>query len=145
MVRRFRKAWSSLSFDERAHALHLPAHLAAARQAERLRTILTEFEFLQTKVEQAEPEELIRDYELADSEGLEVVQAALRLAAHALHLDPFLLPAQLLGLLRSADGSEVRSLLDQAGEAAFPWLCPLTSSLGAPGQPLLRTLRGHFY
>jgi WD40 repeat protein len=92
------------------------------------------------------PEELTQDYDLSDDPGLKLVQSALQLSAHVLREDPIQLPSQLFARLAGLSFPTVQALLAAARRTDLSsWLCPLWASLTGPSQPLLRTLRGHFY
>jgi hypothetical protein len=62
---------------------HLPTHLAAAGRDGDLRTLLLNFNWLQTKLEATDPNALIADYDyLPEDKDLQLVQSAIRLSAH---------------------------------------------------------------
>ncbi|HUX76475.1 MAG TPA: hypothetical protein VMY40_07555 [Anaerolineae bacterium] len=124
---------------------YLPAHLAGAAQAEPLRALLLDFDWLQAKLAAVDVSALLADYDLLpDDPPLCLVRDALRLSAHVLARDRTQLAGQLLGRLLGFDGAGVRTLLEGAkGWHAAPWLRPLAPTLTPPGGPLLRTLTGH--
>jgi WD40 repeat protein len=143
-------AWSA----GRARPLgELPFHLAHSGQWSALRDVLTEYPFLHAKVTALGPQALVDDFVLAldaprafpdgTAAGLRLLQAALRLSAHALERDPAQLPGQLLGRLQGSRGGDVRRVLiaAQAWRGAA-WLRPRNACLSSPGGSLLRVLVG---
>jgi WD40 repeat protein len=124
---------------------HLPTHFAQAGRYDDLRTLLLNFNWLQTKLEATDPNALIADYDyLAGDEDLRVIQSALQLSAHVLARDPRQLAGQLIGRLLGNKTPSTQVLLKQAAEGkVWPWLQPLTPSLTAPEGSLIRTLEGH--
>jgi WD40 repeat protein len=123
-------------------------HLAQAgdpEQAQRLRRLLLDFNWLQSKLNATDATALVADYTaLADDESLRLVQDCLTLSAHIINQDKQQLAGQLLGRLQSFTLPDIQGLLEQARQwdEAY-WLCPLSRSLIPPGGPLLRTLWGH--
>ncbi|MGH7506698.1 MAG: WD40 repeat domain-containing protein, partial [Longimicrobiales bacterium] len=135
---------AAMAPEDRLYALRtLPAHLAGAGRDDRLRRVLTNLGFLGAKLETVGPEPLIADYGLIAGEplGLDLVQAAIRLAAHVLRADPRLLYGQLAARLDGIGAAAVTDLLGAA--PGTPWLRPATRSLVLASAPLLRTLTGH--
>jgi WD40 repeat protein len=124
---------------------HLPTHLAEVGRDDDLRILLLNFNWLQVKLEATDPNSLIADYDfLVDEEEFRLIQSAIRLSAHVLVRDSRQLAGQLIGRLLGHKTINIQALLEQAaGEKAWPWLRPLTSSLTAPGGPLIQTLEGH--
>jgi WD40 repeat protein len=124
---------------------YLPTHLSEAGQAEALRELLLDFEWLQAKLDATDFTTLITDYELLlDDADLCLVQETLQLSGHVLTHDKAQLAGQLLGRLLSYGMSTFEGLLGQAKcWKTTPWLRPLTATLTTPGGPLLQTLIGH--
>jgi WD40 repeat protein len=128
---------------------HLPAHLARADRIEDLCEMLTDFEYLYTKVATLGPQLLIEDFEEArragcTDEGLALLQDALRLSAHVLSREGAELAGHLLGRLLSSEEPAVTRVLQQAqGWKGAVWLKPMYPTLTPPGGPLLRILEGH--
>jgi len=124
----------------------LPWHLTeAGRQAE-VEHLLTDFDFLQAKVEAFGPQPLIEDYDLLHvdrNEPLGLVQGALTLSASILAREPAQLASQLLGRLLGAQTPAICQLLVKAGAPGACGLRPMFSCLTPPGGPLIRTLEGH--
>src|SRR3954452_8896721 len=147
MTRRFIDRLSAMPSEKRLYFLRWqPSHLASDCGSEALQKILSHFDFVQAKVGFLEPEELIQDYDLSDDPGLKLIQSALQLSAHVLREDPVQLASQLFARLVGLTLPAVQELLGAARHTDLaPWLCPLRASLTGPGQPLLRTLRGHSY
>jgi hypothetical protein len=124
---------------------YLPVHLAGAGQAEPLRALLLDFDWLQAKLAAVDVSALLADYDLLpDDPPVRLVRDALRLSAHVLARDRTQLAGQLLGRLSAFDDASVQTLLEGASRwHAAPWLRPLAPTLTPPGGPLLRTLTGH--
>jgi WD40 repeat protein len=124
---------------------HLPNHLAEAGLAGDLRTLLLNFNWLQTKLEATDVNALIADYDfLADEKEFRLLQSAIRLSAHVVGHDPRQLAGQLIGRLLRNTSPSIQALLKEAAERkAWPWLRPLKPCLTEPGGPLIRTLEGH--
>jgi WD40 repeat protein len=124
---------------------HLPTHLAEVGRDDDLRSLLLNFNWLQTKLEATDPNALIADYDyLPEDKDLQLVQSAIRLSANVLARDARQLAGQLTGRLLGNEASNIQALLKQAAERkVWPWLRPLKPSLTAPGGPLIRTLEGH--
>jgi WD40 repeat protein/serine/threonine protein kinase len=124
---------------------HLPAHLHQDGHERALWTVLSDFNFLQAKLEATDTRALVADYEcLPQGVDLRLVQSAIQLSAHVLARDRRQLPGQLTGRLLGNPAPVIQGLLKGAAESKFwPWLRPLTSSLTAPGGPLIRTFEGH--
>jgi len=125
----------------------LPWQYAQANRREDLKSLLTEFNFLQSKVTAFGPQPLIDDYDLLRverSDPLGLIQGALMLGANVLVRDPAQLAYQLHGRLLGAEAPAVYRLLAGAvpstGEC---WFRPLHPCLTPPGGPLIRTLEGH--
>ena len=148
-------------YSARPRALaELPYHLAHGGFQEELQRILTDFSFLQAKVQALGPQPLIEDYDLAlaptspparagvetGGEVLGLIQSALRLSAHVLVQDPAQLAGQLIGRLLVYEAPEIRALRQAAaGWRTVPWLRPVTPALLQAGHPNLRTLDAHAY
>jgi APAF-1 helical domain len=96
---------------------HLPTHLAEVGRDGDLRTLLLNFNWLQTKLETIGVVSLIADYDyLAHDEELRTLQSAIRLSAHVLALDPRQLAGQLTGRLLGDRTPSIQVLLKQASE-----------------------------
>jgi len=123
----------------------LAYHLVEAGQRDELRTLLTQFPWLEKKLETTDPNALIADYDFVpDGESLRLIQGAIRLSSHVLATNKAQLAGQLLGRMLGEPDPPIVSLLDQAKSwRGRPWLRPLHPCLTAPGGPLLRTLEGH--
>ena len=124
---------------------HLPAHLASALRFDELKSILTNFKFIEGRLNQVGIVELIKDYDLLSTDvDLRRIQGALRLSANALRRDPNELISQLYGRLMSDNSPVIKGLLNNAmKEIRKPWLKMLQQSLIPPGGSLLYTLEGH--
>ena len=98
-----------LSPELRLYSLQvLPAHLADAGDPERFQHLLTDFGFMQAKLDAFGPEPLIEDYGLLstgdeysheDFESLALIQGALRLSANVIGRDPKQFSSQIVGRL----------------------------------------------
>jgi len=120
-------------------------HLQHAGRNDQLRDLLLDFRWLQAKLEATDVNALIADYNFSPhDEELQVVQGAIRLAAHALIQDKAQLAGQLLGRLLLQRKPGICMLLENTQKwRGVPWIRPLTPCLTSPGGPLLRTLVGH--
>jgi WD40 repeat protein/serine/threonine protein kinase len=124
---------------------HLPVHLHQVGRDQLMSTVLSDFHFIQAKLEATDASALIADYEyLAATADLRLVQLAIQLSAHVLARDYRQLGSQLTGRLLGNSAADIQALLDGAAESNdWPWLRPLTPSLTPPGGPLIRTFKGH--
>jgi WD40 repeat protein len=137
---------------------HYAEHLRDVKQWEKLYNLLTDFEYIDTKICTLGSQPLIEDYDLTfnpdlitfeqelqrKADCLKLIQGALRLSAHILEQDKTQLAGRLLGHLMRFDAPEIQGLLSQAKQwKATPWLRPLTPSLTSPNEPLIRTFTGH--
>ncbi|WP_054465324.1 hypothetical protein [Planktothricoides sp. SR001] len=138
--------------EDRLHLLrHQPSYFAKGGQVQRLVAWLTDFGFLEQKLEAVGINPLIDDYDLAlplvsetEQQTLSLIQGALRLSAHILDQDKTQLAGQMLGRLLSFSQPEIVALLKQVKQAQKkPWLRPLSPTLTPPGGALIRTLTGH--
>ncbi|XZN92415.1 MAG: WD40 repeat domain-containing protein [Microcoleus sp.] len=140
---------------QRRDTLEMPIYLANAREAKRLQSLLTNFDFIDAKISYKEfgVQALITDYDLAlqpdieiaeeIKENLKLIQGALILSANALADDKNQLAGQLMGRLQHFATPEIKTLLTQAKQKEAPILYPLTASLLPPGIAVARTLTGH--
>ena len=148
--------FDNLSPEDAEYVLHLPYHLASAGKPDDLDDlweILTEFEFLEYKVSESDPQALIEDYDLAlqtklhileeKKSSMRLIQRAIRQSTHVLLQDKTQLGAQLWGRLQLEELPEIKNLLEQVKESKTNWLRPSTPSLASPTGKLLRTLTGH--
>jgi WD40 repeat protein len=124
---------------------HLPAHLHQVGRDDALRNVLSDFNFLQRKLEATDARALIADYEyLPEGADLRLVHSAVRLSAHVLARDKRQLAGQLTGRLLGNPAPIIQALLRGAAESRCgTWLQPLTPSLAPPGGPMIRTFEGH--
>jgi WD40 repeat protein len=133
---------------ERSHycSIHAVAHLAACHRQREVMELLTDWEWVQGKLAATDPSRLAADYDyIREEPGVEAIQAAIRLASHALAFRPSELRTQLVGRLRSEEFDSLKALLNNilSSTNKDPWLLPLSTHLGTPGGPLLRTLYAH--
>ncbi len=151
----FSEHLNDISAEKQIYVLQtLANHLTEARQEVRLHLLLTDFTFIETKIEKLELQPLIQDYDLAfrdspsSTEGVEngenslrLIQGALRLAAHIIAWDKAQLRSQLYCRLMSFQALGIQALLEQMRQRkSVPWLLSLAPSLTSPNGPLLRTL-----
>jgi WD40 repeat protein/serine/threonine protein kinase len=124
---------------------HLPAHLHQVGRDDALRNVLSDFNFLQRKLEATDARALIADYEyLPEGADLRLVHSSVRLSAHVLARDKRQLAGQLTGRLLGNPAPIIQALLRGAAESrSWTWLQPLTPSLVPPGGPMIRTFEGH--
>jgi WD40 repeat protein len=124
----------------------LPWQYAQASRRGELEQLLTEFDFLQAKVNAFGPQPLIEDYDLLDvdrNDPLGLIQGAIMLGANTLVRDPAQLAGQLHGRLLGTEETEVQRLLAKAVPSRECWLRPVYTCLTPPGGPLIRRLEGH--
>jgi WD40 repeat protein len=144
---------SLLSEAARIYRLkELPQTLAQNSQTEKLYKYLTDFDFLEAKINYLDVQSLIEDYEQAlepsitvpdeKKSVLRLIQDAIRKSANILQDNPKQLPGQLLGRLLPHKNLEILTpLLEQVNHfAEYPWLRPLSVGLIASGQSLIRSI-----
>ena len=124
---------------------HLAGHLAAAGRRDELTGLLTDVEWMRSRLRAGGVTGLLTDYTtVPDQPGLALVQATIRLSAHVLAVDPDQLPGQLAGRTIGRCEPELARL--HAAARAWPhaaWLCPIRPTLAQPGEALRQTLTGH--
>ncbi|MEG5018495.1 hypothetical protein QUB20_21300, partial [Microcoleus sp. B4-C2] len=152
---KFKERLGKLSPKKRLYALEtLPGHLAESVQGERLHQLLTDFDFIEAKLDAVGVQALIEDYDLAIvsdvllSEGqagtLKLIQGAIRKSAHILERDKMQLAGHLLGRLLDFEMPEIQGVLEQARQSKNSlWLRPLRANLERANEGALRTLAGH--
>jgi len=121
---------------------HLSYHLLKACKVEELEQLLTTYEWLHVKINEAGINSVISDYDvLSGQQNLQPIQRALRQSAHILGRDHRQLPGQLLGRLLSQADKRTQSLLNETRhKTPLPWLRPLSASLITPNQSLSRSI-----
>ncbi|NEP62993.1 MAG: WD40 repeat domain-containing protein, partial [Symploca sp. SIO2G7] len=149
---------ASMSPDKQRVTLQLlPQKLAQGFSSERFHRLLTDFSFIEAKVDGVGIQPLIEDYDLVRvfdldfsqeaRESLRLIQNALRLSAEAITDDKTQLVEQLLGRLMPCESPTLQTLLNQAEqekrEKTKPWLRHVKPTLTQAQSPLLRTLTGH--
>ena len=152
---KFKERLGKMSPQKRLYALEtLPGHLTESVQGERLHQLLTDFDFIEAKLEALGVQALIEDYDLArnsdvlvsgeQSETLKLIQGAIRKSAHILDKDKTQLVEHLWGRLLDFEMPQIQRILEQAKQSKnSPWLRPLKANLDRPGEGALRTLVGH--
>ena len=124
---------------------HLAYHLKNAGKEKDLISLLLDFDWIETKLQNTDVTGLMQDYDHLqhDSEMLDISRA-IRLSAHVLSAYPRHLPSQLIGRLKGSQVLSIQSFLKQIPlRVHYPWLRPLTGSLTPPGGPLIENLQGH--
>src|SRR5919199_4955429 len=107
---KFKERLGKQSPKKRLYTLQtLPGHLAQSVQGERLHQLLTDFDFIEAKLDALGVQALIEDYDLAigsnllrgqdQSRDVQFIQYALRKSAPILERDKTQLAGQLLGRL----------------------------------------------
>ena len=152
---KFKERLGKLSPKKRLYALEtLPGHLAESVQGERLHQLLTDFDFIEAKLNAVGVQALIEDYDLArvsdvllsegQTETLRLIQGAIRKSAHVLDVDKTQLAGHLLGRLLDFKMPEIQGLLEQGRQSKDSvWLRPLMGNLERANEGALRTLVGH--
>jgi WD40 repeat protein len=138
------KGWFSIEDDGYIHR-HLAFHLDQAGQRDALLELLSDYRWLEAKLDSTDATALIADYSFVRGDAaLDQVEDALVLSTHVLALDSTQLASQLIGRLQSMTASRIQELLRSARESKTgKWLSPLTPSLSQPGGSLLLTIPGH--
>lgn len=147
------------SYFQKAYLSSFPYNLVKSGNLEKYYKILTNFTFIETKINHLEfgVQALIEDYDLINNtellnnpeynaetvKALKLIQGALRLSTHVLYQDAMQLAGQLTGRLLSFGMPEIQALLEQIVQTKTICLRPLTPSLTPPGGALVRTLNGH--
>ncbi|MEG3950253.1 hypothetical protein QUA02_13965, partial [Microcoleus sp. SVA1_A4] len=119
---KFKERLGKLSPKKRLYALEtLPGHLAESVQGERLHQLLTDFDFIEAKLDAVGVQGLIEDYDLArvsdvllserQTESLKLIQGAIRKSAHVLDGDKTQLAGHLLGRLLDF---EITKIVDES-------------------------------
>jgi WD40 repeat protein len=152
---KFKERLGKQSPKKRLYTLEtLPGHLAQSVQGERLHQLLTDFDFIEAKLDALGVQALIEDYDLArisdvllsegQTETLRLIQGAIRKSAQVLDNDKTQLAGHLWGRLLDFEMPEIHGMLEQARQSKNSlWLRPLRANLERPGEGCLRTLTGH--
>jgi hypothetical protein len=139
----FKQELGEMSREKRLYTLEtLPRHLVESGQGEKLHQLLTDFDFIEAKVDELGLQGLIEDYDLAiysnllrgedQSLALQFIQHAIRKSAPILERDKTQLAGQLLGRLLVFEKPEFQRMLEQAKQSKnSPWLRPLSGNLEA--------------
>src|SRR4028119_1707473 len=152
---KFKERLGKQSPKKRLYTLEtLPGHLAQSVQGERLHQLLTDFDFIEAKLDALGVQALIEDYDLArisevlldqaQTETLQLIQGAIRKSGQVLDKDKTQLAGHLWGRLLDFERPQIQGLLEQGKRSKdSPWLRPLKANLERPGEGCLRTLSGH--
>jgi WD40 repeat protein len=112
---------------------HLPQHLARSGRMARLREMLFDYEWLQSKLDVTDPYALIVDIDyLPDDPDLRLVQSVIRMSANIFTREKIQLAPQLIGCLLNEKAPRITDLLRSAacyGGGRKPWLRPLKRCL----------------
>ena len=151
----FKQQLGKMSRQKRLYNLEtLPRHLVESAEWERLYQLLTNFDFIEAKLDEWGVQALIEDYDLPlnsnmwlsqeQSKTLKLIPGAIRKSTHILEKDKRQLAGQLLGRLLDFEIAELQRMLEQVKQwKDSPWLRPLRANLWPPGQGCVRILTGH--
>ena len=134
--------WPDLASEESYLWNHLFHHLMGAGQREPCRRLLSDFQYLGSKLRATDVNALLADYSAfaEKDEELRLVRDALRLSAHVLAQNTAELPGQLLGRLLDRQEVGIREFLEESERFGTAWLRPRKASLTRPGGALIRTI-----
>jgi WD40 repeat protein len=122
----------------------LPLHLAQSGQTDRLRAILSDFNFLYAKLELLGQVNLLEDFSIVYDPSLEPIKKSLSRAAHILAKSPEHLAGQLTARLDKELSPTVKTLLDGAHNMDNAlWLRSLYPTMQSQNKALVRSLVGH--
>jgi WD40 repeat protein len=139
----FKQKLGEMSREKRLYTLEtLPRHLVESGQGEKLHQLLTDFDFIEAKLDEFGVQALIEDYDLATgsnllreqdkSRNLYLIPYALRQSAPILSRDKTQLASQLWGRLLAFEKPEFQRMLEQAKQSKnSPWVRPLRGNLVA--------------
>ena len=158
MIMRWEQVFQTYSPEQKEFFLkNMPKLLAADSMIERYCEIVTDFDFIKSKVVDFGPQGLIEDYDYSlDNdlflseikqklgeefvEALGLIQSAIRLSSHILETYHGQIASQLWGRLKQ-ENQIIKKLLDDVKKyAEKPWLRPLTSSMINANSPLIRII-----
>jgi WD40 repeat protein len=124
---------------------NLAYHLSESGKYEELAGLLLDFYWIRAKFQATDAFSLMSDYDyLKVLEDVQLVKGAIRLSVNSISHDPSQLNSQLLGRLMWHGSPKIQALVKQIHQDSLKvHLSPLTSSLIAPGGPLIRILLGH--
>jgi len=136
-------SWTDLPVEEQYLWRNMAGHYIGANRKEELSRLLTDFFFLQAKLNATDVNSLMADYEsfVSEDRELQLIRDTLRLSAHVLARDRRQLASQLFGRLTGLSGKSIEHLVSLAGTQLQ--LRPRKANLAQPGGPLLRILQGH--
>jgi WD40 repeat protein len=144
-----------MSAEKQSYTLEtLPSSLAERSKGQRLHQLLTDFDFIEAKLELLGVQALIEDYDLArnsdvllsqeQSQTLRLIQGAIRKSAHVLEKDKTQLAGHLWSRLVDFETPEIQGVVKQAKQSRnSPCLWPLKPNLERANEGALRTLAGH--
>lgn len=134
------------------HQKHLPAHLAALKEYDKLRRVLGRWNFLERKLVLAGPMQLIADFDLilaqkssfqdsAQRNHYRLLRDTLRGAAAILDMKPHELLTQLMARLGLTDDPDLQALMAKGvASQRRCWLRPISPSLALPDNGVTRTI-----
>ena len=147
----FRENLAQMPLEDQRYLLEtLPGFLVSESDTEQLHRLLTDFDFIESRLYLFGVESLLNDYEEAMQSNvwtsrqklktLKLIQGAIELSSHILVEDKTQLAGQIWGRLVSFEVPEMQKMLQQAKSwKSAPWLRPIAPSLTPPGGRLLRT------
>lgn len=120
-------------------------HLTQAGEQGRLRSLLSDYRWIESKLRRTDVQALLVDFDLlADTGELRPVHDAIRLASHGLARDPGQLAVQLIGRLARGQSQTIDALLADASRLVpKPFLRLRKTSLTHAGGALNGILKGH--
>jgi WD40 repeat protein len=141
----FIEKFKTLSNEEQRYILaSLAKHFIQSNETGRLNLLLSNFHFLQQKVELLGPYALASDYQGIQEKSLLLIQDAIRLSAHLLLLHKQTsLESQLYGRLFQENEPVIKRLLIQVERSTRPWIRSITPCLPRSNNELIFTLAGH--
>jgi hypothetical protein len=123
---------------------HLAYHLKEAGREDELKTLLLDYRWIKSKLENTDAIELLQDYRYSEDADTQAVKRTLMLSSHVLTKNKDQLKSQLWGRLAGNGSPNIERLLQQTMEEKGNLrLLPISRSLMLPDSPLLFTLEGH--
>ncbi len=155
-MRNFKQQLRKLPWSNQLYFLrhYIIVHCIGAEDVEQPRRLLTDFGFIEEKIEKLQSEDgvnqLLNDYQstiekITNNDLKRILTPlfnAIRLSADALTQDPEQVFSQLYSRLQNEDSADLRTLLNSY-TPSHPWLRSLSSTIISTKSPLLRTLVGH--
>jgi WD40 repeat protein len=139
----FKQELGEMSREKRLYTLEtLPRHLVESGQGEKLHQLLTDFDFIEAKLDEFGVQALMEDYDLAidsnllrgedQSRDVQFIQHAIRKLAPIVERDKTQLASQLWGRLLAFEKPDFQRMLEQAKQSKnSPWVRPVRGNLVA--------------